>query len=64
MTIFGLILNFLGSFLLIKAGVVVEFDKDYGSLKVSETKKKLYKIGLYILCLGFVMQLIAVAIIK
>ncbi len=58
MAVFGLILNFAGSVILLFATPWVAHNKDLGLIEISETKKKLYIWGVVLLCLGFLFQFV------
>ena len=57
LTIIGLVLNFAASFLLAISTAIVREDKGTNCLNVDPTKNVLFKIGLWLLVIGFGLQL-------
>lgn len=58
----GLALNAAGCILLLKAGTKTAYEKSLGVMKVEMTNKNLHKWGLWILMIGFVIQMVGVLI--
>jgi len=54
----GLALSVIGTLRIIRAGAETIFDKDIGAFITKETDKKLLKNGLWLLAVGFILQLI------